>query len=99
MFVINVIKSYRDVVAICDKELLGKIFEEGNFQLNVKENFYMGKEANEKEVIETIENMIKEDATFNIVGKNSVNLALKLGIIKKEGIKEIRGVPFALVLL
>jgi len=34
MFV-NVIKSYRDVVAICDKELIGKKFEEGNFQLDV----------------------------------------------------------------
>ena len=39
MFV-NVIKSYRDVVAICDKELIGKKFEEGNFQLDVKENFF-----------------------------------------------------------
>ena len=28
MFV-NVIKSYRDVVAVCDKELIGKKFEEG----------------------------------------------------------------------
>lgn len=99
MFIINVIKSYRDVVAICDKEILGKKFEEGNFQLDVKENFFLGKEADEKEAMRIIDDMIREDATFNIIGKNSVNLALKIGIIEKEGIKEIRGIPFALVLL
>ena len=99
MFCINVIKSYRDVVAICDKELLGKKFEEGKYQLDVKENFFMGKEANEKEVIRIINDMSKEDATFNIIGKNSVNLALKVGLINKEGTKEIQSVPFALVLL
>ncbi|MDD5012259.1 MAG: DUF424 family protein [Candidatus Nanoarchaeia archaeon] len=98
-FCINVIKSYRDVVAICDKELLGKKFESGKFQLDVKENFYKGKEADEKEVTKIINNMLGEDATFNIVGKNSIALALKTGIINQEGIKEINGIPFALVLL
>jgi hypothetical protein len=98
MFV-NIIKSYRDVVAICDKELLGKKFEEGNLQLDVKENFYSGKEGSEKEVIEIIQRMAEEDATFNIVGKKSVNAALKSGIIEEIGIKEIQGIPFALVLI
>lgn len=99
MYVVNVIKSYRDVVAICDKELLGKKFEEGEFQIDVKENFFLGKEVSEKEIIEIINDMAKEDATFNIVGENSVNLVLKTGIINKEGIKTIQGIPVALVLL
>ena len=43
--------------------------------------------------------MIGEDATFNIVGEESIKIALKIGIINKNGIKEIQGVPFALVLL
>jgi hypothetical protein len=96
---VNIIKSYRDVVAICDKELLGKKFEEGNYQLDVKENFFSGKECSEKEVIEIIKKMLEEDATFNIIGKESIELALKTDIIEKEGIKEIQGIPFALVLL
>ncbi len=98
MFV-NIIKSYRDVVVICDKELLGKKFEDEKYQLDIKENFYSGKESSEKEVIEIMKDMQKEDATFNIVGKKSINAALKAGIILKEGIKEIQSVPFALVLL
>ncbi|MCL5018270.1 MAG: DUF424 family protein [Candidatus Pacearchaeota archaeon] len=99
MYFINVIKSYRDIVAICDKEILGKIFEDEKFQINVKENFYKGKEANEEEVRRIINDMVREDATFNIVGKNSVKIALEEGIISQEGIKEIQGVPVALVLL
>ncbi len=96
---IKIIKSQRDIVAVCDTKLIGKKFEEGKFQLDVKENFFLGDEVDEKEAIEIMKRMEKEDATFNIVGKNSVNTALKAGIINKEGIKEIQGVPFALVLL
>ena len=99
MISIKIINSYRYVVAICDSELLGKRFEQENFQLDVKESFYKGKEHTEEEAIEIIEDMIKEDATFNIVGKKSVEIALKTGIITKEGIEKIQGVPFAMVLL
>ena len=98
MFV-NIIKTYRDVVAICDSELLGKYFEEGEFQLDVKENFFKGEKKTEQEVIRIIEKMRKEDATFNIVGERSVQTAIKTGIISRDSIKEIQGIPFALVLL
>ena len=97
MFV-NIIKSYRDVVVICDKELLGKKFEEGKFQLDIKENFYKGKEVNEEEIIEIIKKMSAEDATFNVVGEKSINAALKAGIISTEEIRKIKGVPFTMVL-
>ncbi len=95
---LNIIKSYRDVVAICDKEILGKKFEEGKFQLNVKENFYKGDLIDEQSIIKIIKKMAAEDATFNIVGEKSVNTALKVEIISKEEIGRIKGIPFALVL-
>lgn len=102
MFFVNVIDSYRYVVAVCDSDLLGKVFEEGKFQLDVKESFYKGnhgKEVDETQLIEIIKRFSREDATFNIVGKNSVNVALKAGIIAQEGIGKIKRIPFALVLL
>ncbi len=92
-------KSYRGVVAVCDSELLGKKFEEGQKILEVRESFYNGEEIKEKKMIELMSDLAKEDATFNIIGKNSVNAALKAGIISKKGIKKVQGVPFALVLL
>jgi uncharacterized protein len=91
--------SYRYVVAMCDKELLGKVFEQGKFQLDVKESFYKGEEVEEKEAVRILRKMGAEDATFNIVGKHSIALALKEGIILEDGIGEIQGIPFALVLL
>lgn len=102
MFV-NIIESYRYVIAICDKELLGKRFEEsfegGVRQLDVKENFYKGEKKTETEVLEILKKMSKEDATFNIVGEKSVAVAVQAGIINEEGIGKIKGVKFALALL
>jgi hypothetical protein len=99
MFFINVIRSYRDVVAICDSELLGKKFEEGKFQLDVKETFYGKEKVSEDEAVKIMQKMQKEDATFNIVGKNSVNAALNAGIIEEDNIGKIHEIPFSLVLL
>ena len=45
-----------------------------------------------------IKRMVDEDATFNIVGKRAVNAALKAGVISRDLIGEIQGIPFALVL-
>lgn len=97
--IVNIIDSYRMIVTICDKELLGKRFEEGNFQLDVKESFYGGKQLPKEEVSKTIQNYHKEDATFNIVGERSVALALEEGLITLEGIKRIQNIPYTLVLL
>lgn len=95
---LNIIRSYRDVVALCDKELLGKYFEEGDFQLDIKETFYKGELTDEAKAIEILKFQSNEDATFNIVGEKSVKTALLAGIINKDSIKKISGIPFALVL-
>ena len=99
MMFVNIIKSYRDIVNICDEEVLGKKFEEGKFQLDIKENFYGGELLEENSVIEIIEKMSVEDATFNIVGKKSIEVALKTGLISEESIKKIKGIPFSFVLI
>ncbi len=94
---VKIIKSYRDIVAVCDSDLLGKKFEEGQFQLDVKESFYKGEEMDEKKAAEVIIKMSGEDATFNIVGEKSVKVAIGTGIISKDGINKIQGIPFAMV--
>lgn len=96
---IKIHRAYREVVAVCDKEIVGKRFEEENKVLDLKENFYKGEEKSENEMIEILEDLAKEDATFNIAGNKAVNCALKAGIISEEGIKRVSGIPFALVLL
>ena len=96
---VKIQKSYRYVVSICDSELVGKRFEEGKFQLDVKESFYKGEELPKDKVVELMQDMAREDATFNIVGKEAIKSALEAGIITKEAIGTIQGVPFSLVLL
>jgi len=98
MISVRIIKTYRDVVAVCDMELLGKVFEEGKFQLDTKESFYKGEEKSELEAVEILKSMLAEDATFNIVGSKSIKAALKAGIIEEESIGKIAGIPFVLVL-
>ncbi len=95
---IKIHKSYRDVIAICDSWLLGKKFEQGKMQIEVG-NFFDGEEKTESEILEFIKDACKEDVTFNIVGEKAVKLALKSGVIEKDGVTTIQGIPIALTLL
>jgi hypothetical protein len=96
---IKIHKSCRTVVALCDSELLGKKFDEGKRQIDVRETFYRGDEVNEEQAINILRTQAMEDATFNIVGKKSIDAALKAGVITKKGIAKIKDIPFALVLM
>ena len=98
MFV-RIIKTYRNIIAICDADLLGKKFEEGKFLLDVKESFFKGEKTSEEELSDIIKKESIEDSTFNIIGEKSVNVALKTGILSEHEIKKIQGIPFALVLI
>jgi uncharacterized protein len=96
---VKIHNSYRDVIAICDSDLVGKKFEQDDFQLDVKPNFFDGEEINQEKLLKTIQLMKIEDATFNIIGKEATQTAVKAGIISEEEIKTIQDIPFALVLL
>lgn len=91
--------AYRTIVALCDSDLIGKTFEEDIRQIEITPNFFQGEEKNKEEVLEILKDMEKEDATFNIVGKESVECAILAGVISKEGFMKINGVPVALVLM
>ena len=96
---VKIHKTYRDVIAICDSDLIGKKFEQGKLQLDVKESFFKGEEISEERTIQIMKEMSKEDGTFNIIGKKSINAALKAKIISQNGIKKIQGIPFTLILI
>lgn len=98
MIYIKVHHSYRKVVAVCDEELIGKKFEEGQMQLEVKENFFKGELVNEEEATVLLRKHQADDSTFNIIGDSSVETAAKAGIISKKNIGRIGGIAFALVL-
>ena len=96
---IKIHKGYRKTIALLDTNLIGKTFEEDIRKIKIKEEFFKGEERNKQEIIEILKNMQKEDATFNIVGEESVQTALEAGIIDKQGIIKIDNIPIALILL
>ncbi len=83
------------IVALCDSELIGKRLIEGNLRLHVNPRFYRGELARK----DTVENAFRLATVANIVGKKSVALALKSGIIKKENVIKVAGVPHAQMVL
>lgn len=81
----------RIVIAVADKELIGKTLEENNLELKITERFYKGEEKTEEEIIK----ILKEATNINLVGKKAINAALKAGIISKENILTIQNIPHA----
>ncbi len=96
---VKIHKSYRNIIAICDSNLLSQKFEQDNTEIDLTGEFFNGEEFSSDEVLSIIQDGKTEDATFNIVGEKAVALALKSGIISKEGIITIQDIPIALTLL
>ena len=84
------------MVALADSELIGRTFEEGIKRIEIKSEFFKGEEKTKIEIIKILKDMNKEDAIFNIVGKNSIESAIEAGIINKNGIMQIQNIPIAL---
>lgn len=82
------------IMALCDQELLGKKFEEGNKQLDLSTDFYQGEEKTEQEIKE----MLKEVYIVNLVGKQSLQLMENFKY-SPEHIITVQGVPHAQILI
>ena len=95
---VKIHQAYREIVAVCDPELVGKKFEEDNMQIDVTEEFFKGEEMSESKVLKVLQEKANDDASFNIVGKNSVEIAAKAGIIDKDRCLIIQKVPVAMAL-
>lgn len=79
------------LVAVCDEEILGKTFKEGNLILDVNENFYKGELLPINEAI----NIVKKATIANLVGKNIVSKAIEEGLIHPEAVLRIKSIPHA----
>lgn len=99
MIAVKVHNSYRKVVALCDSNLINKKFEEGNRQLHLRENFYKERVVEKEEAVRIIIKEAKEDASFNIVGEESIAAAIEAGIINSSHVHKIQGIPFILTLM
>jgi len=77
------------MVAMCDEEVLGVKVREGDIILDVNPSFYKGTLMDVEDAVK-----ILDEATIaNIVGENSVRLAVENGIVHKDSVIYVSGVP------
>ena len=79
------------IVAVCDENLIGKTFLEGEAVLDLKKHsgFYKGKKASKDEVVIAL----KSFTSANLVGQESVSVAISMGIISEDNIQYIEEIP------
>ena len=81
------------MVNMCDAELLGKDVVDGELKIHISESYY-GKQLVDKD--EAI-SFLKSASIMNLVGKETISLAIDLGIGSESGIKIISDIPFLII--
>ena len=81
------------MVNMSDAELIGRNIIDGELKINISENYY-GKQIVEKD--EAI-SLLKSASIVNLVGKETISLAIELGIGSKDGVKIISDIPFLII--
>ena len=78
---------------MCDAELIGKDVVDDELKIHISENYY-GKQIVDKD--EAV-SFLKSASIMNLVGKETVSLAIDLGIGSESGIKIISDIPFLII--
>ena len=79
------------LLAACDEDCLGKREKFGEIDFEVSEAFYKG------DLVElyNFKELLAQATIANLVGEESVNCAIKLGLVNRECILTIKGIPHA----
>lgn len=85
----------RKVVAICDEDIFGKKFEDGNVQLDLTSNFYNGDKISDESALQIIRNA----NVINVVGKESVSFVKNAGISEANNILFVDKIPHVQIVL
>ncbi|WP_132059139.1 DUF424 domain-containing protein [Halorussus amylolyticus] len=73
------------LVAVCDDDVLGETFEEGEVSLTVTEEFYGGDEVDEQAVVESL----ARASVANLVGREAVELAIREGFVDEANVLDV----------
>ena len=86
------IKDDLETIACCDEELLNQVYKEGNLRIEISSQFFGGNLIDLEDAI----SILREASGFNIVGEKIIKRSVDCGILPKEGVRSINGVPMAL---
>ena len=82
------------LVSVCDAACVGETYEEGEVSLDVTEAFYGGDDAEAVGDDAVVESLTRASVA-NIVGENSVAVAIDAGIVDETRVLSIEGTPHA----
>ena len=87
------VKIHKDqrcsLVAICDKNLIGKTFQEGKLKLEVKKDFYGDMLCSVEEAV----NLLNNAELANLVGEKIVKATIENKLIDPRAVMYIDGIP------
>ena len=83
----------RDIVAVCDGELINTIISDGDVKVHITEAFYGTRRASADEVREAL----KTAENANIMGERAAAIAIELGLVSRAGCIMIGSIPHALI--
>ena len=83
--------KYDTICAICDKEILGKIFKFKGVEIKISERFYKGEMVDKDRAVK----IMKNSNIGNLFGKRIVELAIKEKIIDRRNVLLINKIPHA----
>jgi len=89
------VKVYRQgretLVAACDAEIIGKTFRSKELKITVSEGFYKGDSGDEDLLV----NRLEMATVANLVGKKTIEVAIKHGFVDPACVLMIGEVPHA----
>ena len=83
------------ILAMCDEKLINSVIEKDGIYINIMDysDFYMGELVNETLAEKKIGG--QEFYSANIIGKESIKVAVKSNIIKIQNVKTVNAIPYA----
>lgn len=89
------VKVYRQgmetLVAACDLEIIGQTFRGKGLKIHVSEGFYKGESGDEDMLI----NRLEMATIANLVGRKTIEIAIRRGFVDPGCVVDIGGVPHA----
>lgn len=89
------LKTYRQgnetLIVVCDSEILGCEFREGDLHIEVSSDFY----GEERASLTDVEEALRGATMANFVGCKAVRHAILLGYVDEENVLSIDGVLYA----
>lgn len=79
------------LLAVCDRDLLGKQLKQGTVVFHVREEYYGGNLVGLEEAM----NLIRQSAIVNMVGSRVVARAISEGLVHPDAVLNIQGTPHA----